>query len=164
VKKARQARTKGAAAKVNPSQCSRDARKPEIANEQPSKHTIKGKTNKRNVGTVETSNPASSFHAIGRFQRLRSGRAARTANVLMDPGAELNLIRTDVLKGFTKESSLKVLETRSNPTDLLTTALKLGTWTLNISYHSHLTHWMESQLSRTTNGFTSGLAWMKTRY
>jgi hypothetical protein len=113
-------------AKVNPRQCPRNARTAERANEHLSKRKLGDRTTKRNVGNIEGPNTAQAFHAVGRFERLQPGRVARTANVLMDPGAELNLIRADVLKGASKKSSLKVLDTRHNPTDLFNNGVKIG--------------------------------------
>jgi hypothetical protein len=113
-------------AKVNSHQCSRDAHEAERANEHLSKRKLGERTSKRNVENVDAQSAAQSFHAVGRFERSLKGRAARTANVLMDPGAELNLIRTDVLKGASTRSSLKVLNTRDNPIDLFNNGVKIG--------------------------------------
>ena len=44
----------------------------------------------------------------------------------MDPGADVNLIRTSVVTGVTKSSTLKVLSTRHSPTDLFNNGVKIG--------------------------------------
>ncbi len=66
------------------------------------------------------------FHATGRFARNIASRAPRSAKVLMDPGADVNLIRTSVVTGVTKSSTLKVLSTRHSPTDLFNNGIKIG--------------------------------------
>jgi hypothetical protein len=66
------------------------------------------------------------FHATGRFARNIASRAPRSAKVLMDPGADVNLIRTSIVTGVTKSSTLKVLSTRHSPTDLFNNGVKIG--------------------------------------
>jgi hypothetical protein len=39
------------------------------------------------------------FHATGGFARSVASRAPRTARVLMDPGADVNLVRADIVTG-----------------------------------------------------------------
>jgi hypothetical protein len=45
---------------------------------------------------------STAFHATGRFARQVAQRAPRTAKVLMDPGADVNIIRTSIVTGTTK--------------------------------------------------------------
>jgi len=81
---------------------------------------------RRNVANIGSNSDSTAFHAIGRFTRNIAGRAPRAASVLMDPGAEINLMRTDIIKGVTKASTLKVLDTKQEPVDLFNNGVKIG--------------------------------------
>ena len=95
-------------------------------NESASNRVQLGSTEKRGVANINTPDAATAFHAIGRFKRDASGRAPRAASVLMDPGAEINLLRLDILAGASKASKLKILDTAERPIDLFNNGVKIG--------------------------------------
>jgi hypothetical protein len=78
------------------------------------------------ISNMGATGVTTAFHAIGRFARNVSKRAPRTARVLMDPGADVNLIRANIVTGASKASTLKVLNTRHSPTDLFNNGVKIG--------------------------------------
>ncbi len=88
--------------------------------------TMSGQHRVAYISNMGASGVTTAFHAIGRFKRNVTKRAPRTARVLMDPGADVNLIRTSVVMGASKASILKVLNTRHTPTDLFNNGVKIG--------------------------------------
>lgn len=78
------------------------------------------------ISNMGATGVTTAFHAIGRFTRNVAKRAPRTARVLMDPGADINLVRTSMVTGMSKASTLKVLNTRHSPTDLFNNGVNIG--------------------------------------
>jgi hypothetical protein len=127
--------TKKAKASYKPSQCSSAACHECQLNEQSAGKAPQSKTEQSetcrvaHISTMEATmvfGTNTAFHATGRFARSVTTRAPRTARVLMDPGADVNLVRADIVTGVTKASALKVLNTRHSPTDLFNNGIKIG--------------------------------------
>jgi hypothetical protein len=83
-------------------------------------------TRTRNIASIDLHDATTAFHAIGRFPRARHKRSDRTMSVLMDPGAEINLIRTELISGVTPASAIKVLDEKADPIDLFNNGKHIG--------------------------------------
>ena len=85
---------------------------------------LKREFNSINIKPVaETGHDA--FRAIARMQRAVSGRPS-TLKVLMDPGAEINLVKGEFLKGKGKHSSLKQHATLKQNIELTNNGIVIG--------------------------------------
>jgi hypothetical protein len=139
-------------------QCSPPAT-PECYADEPSAGKAPAHTSEQrraNISTMGATGTTTAFHAIGRFTRDATKRAPRTARVLMDPGADVNLIRTSIVTGASKSSTLKVLNTRKSPTDLFNNGVKIG----HVDNEYELEFTLDSPSSVSTQRYTDWfMAW-----